>query len=170
MRSSVQHERRYRPWSRVTIPDLAPIAARERTATTAGMLAARAWLSARGLSVAGGMRWHAQILLDVTDQPALWELDQRVDTRFKIEISSDDWGYLFCHGGRASWIRVDDIPLVHGREDFKLLSSTPPLKDLGVLVRALESQYSIRFCRRNALVVTNLPGAEPEIRRWVESL
>lgn len=134
------------------------------------MLAARTWLSARGLSATGLLRWHAEILLDVIDQPAREQFDERVDTRFRIELYSEEWGFLFCHGGRASWIRVTDIPFMHGRDDFRLLGSIPPLEDLGLLVRSVETQHGIRFRRRNALVQTNLTGAELPIRRWVESL
>ena len=139
-------------------------------ATTAGMLAARSWLTSRGLASTGVLRWHAEILLDVVDQPAREQFDERSDTRFRIEIYSEEWGFFFCHGGQCSWIRVTDIPFVHGRDDFGLLGSTPGLRDLGTLLRSAEQKHAIRFRRRNASVNTNLPTAEPSIRRWVESL
>lgn len=134
------------------------------------MLAARAWFNARTLSAPGLLRWHAEILLDVVDQPAREKFDERTDTRFRIEIYSEEWGYLFCHGGSASWIRVTDIPFVHGRDDFRLLPLTPALKDIGSLLRTVEQRHAIQFRRRNAQVNTNIPNAEPSLRRWVESL
>lgn len=139
-------------------------------ATTAGMLAARSWLTSCGLTSTGVLRWHAEILLDVVDQPAREEFDDRFDTRFRIEIYAEEWGFFVCHAGQSSWIRVTDIPFVHGRDDFRLLGSTPSLRDLGGLIRSLERQHRIHFSRGNARVSTNLPAAEPSIRRWVESL
>jgi hypothetical protein len=158
------------PRSRNAIADRALVAAREDTSTTAGTLAARAWLHARGLSSMGVARWYAEILLDVVDQRAREQFDERVDTRFRIQIYCEEWGLMFCHAGRASWIRVTDIPFAHGHDEFGLLASTPPLKDLGVLLRAIEHQHVIRFRRPHAVVRTNLPRAEAAIRRWVESL
>lgn len=138
--------------------------------TTSGMLAARAWLDARALSAPALIRWHATIVLGIDDWTPDLELDETEDTRFRIEIYSEEWGYLFCHRGRASWIRVTDIPFVHGRDDFQLLRVSPPLKDLGRLLRSVEKQHGLRFERDHALVRTNLPNAEAGIRRWVQSL
>ena len=158
------------PRSRLTIIPWLPVANSHDTSTTAGVLAARSWLTARGLTANGLLRWHAEILLDVVDQPAREAYDERTDTRFRIDIYSEEWGFFFCHGGRASWIRVTDIPFVHGRDDFHLLEVTPALRDVGHFLRSLEHQHGIRFRRRNAVVHTNVPGAEASIRRWIESL
>src|SRR5438105_2591072 len=49
------------------------------TSTTAGMLAARTWLTARSLSAPGLMRWNAEILLDVVDEPAREPFDERFE-------------------------------------------------------------------------------------------
>jgi hypothetical protein len=138
--------------------------------TTAGMRAAQAWLSARGLSAPSLTRWHASILLGTEDRPPELELDERVDTRFRIEIYSEEWGYFFCHRGHASWIRVTDIPFVHGRDDFKLLPTTPSLENLGQLLRSLEQQHGLAFRRDQAVVRTNVAHAEAAIRQWVEAL
>lgn len=146
------------------------VATGQGSSTTAGMLAARTWLTARSLTAPTLTRWHATVSLGITDQRPTVELDERVDTRFRIEIYSEEWGYFFCHGGRASWIRVTDIPFVHGRDDFQLLAATPALKDLGQLLRRVEKQHGLRFRRDHALVRTNLAHAELEIRRWVLSL
>jgi hypothetical protein len=115
-------------------------------------------------------RWHANILLAPLDHEPAPDLDVSVDTRFRIEIYSEEWGYFFCHGGRASWIRVTDIAFVHGRDDFRLLASTPALDDLGQLLRTVERTHGLHFRREHALVRTNLAAAEASIRRWVQSL
>lgn len=138
--------------------------------TTAGALAASSWLSARSIGAGGLLRWNAEIALDVVDGPAPEEFDDHVASRFHIDIYSEEWGFYFCHGGRASWIRVTDIPFVHGRDDFAVLSATPPLDEIGSLLQALESRYTIAFRRDRALVRTNLPQAEAAIRAWVLSL
>ena len=137
---------------------------------TAGMLAARAWLAARQLQAPALGRWNATALLAPEDQPPAPDVDDRIDTRFRIEIYSEEWGYFFCHGGRASWVRVTDIAFAHGRDDFQLLPLTPALKDLGQLLRRIENQHAVRFRRELAHVVTNLAGAEPAVRQWVQSL
>ena len=138
--------------------------------TTAGMRAAQAWLAARGLSAPTLTRWHATIVLGTEDGAPALELDERVETRLRIEIYSEEWGYFFCHGGRASWIRVTDVPFVHGRDDFKLLAMTRSLEDLGTLVRSLEQQHGLVFRRDHAVIRTNVANAEVAIRQWVESL
>src|SRR5579863_8099104 len=113
--------------------------------STAGRLAAARWLEARALTAIGGARWHVEIALDVVEQPASPEYDERTATRFHIEIFSEEWGFFFCHGGRASWIRVTDVAFVHGRDDFGLLPATPALDDIGLLLRELEALHQLRF-------------------------
>lgn len=134
------------------------------------MRAAQAWLSGRGLSAPSLSRWHASILLGTEDRPPEPEFDERVDTRFRLEIYSEEWGYFFCHRGQASWVRVTDIPFVHGRDDFHLLPVTPALEDVGQLLRSLEQQHGLAFRRDHAVVRTNVANADPAIRRWIESL
>jgi hypothetical protein len=138
--------------------------------SSAGALAAASWLRQRGIPTAPAMRWHVEIAMDTSDAPARPDYDDRRATRFHVDIYSEEWGVFFCHGGRASWIRVTDIPFVHGRDDFALLCVTPALKDIGGLLRLVEQRNVIRFQRHLALVRTNLVGAEPAIRRWLESL
>ena len=135
------------------------------------MLAARSWLHARALTAPPGrLRWHVEITLAVIDGPCPEAFDENIDTRFRIEIYSEEWGFFFCHQRRASWIRVTDIPFVHGRDDFGLLGTTPGLKDIGALLRTIEATHQITFRRERALVRTNLEHAEPIIRRWVATL
>ena len=127
------------------------------------------WLGERGLP-APETRWYVEIALDVRDIPAPADYDERVDTRFHLEIYSEEWGYLFCHRGRLSRIRVTDIPFVHGRDDHRLLSTTQALGQIATLIRSLESQHGIAFRRDLALVQTDLANAELAIRAWVARL
>jgi hypothetical protein len=137
---------------------------------TAGRLAALAWMRARALTPPTLTPWHVEVSLDVRNAPAIREFDEHRDTRFHVEIYSEEWGVFFCHEGHASWIRVTDVPFVHGRDDFNLLSILPPLKDVGGLVRALERQHSIQFRREFALVRTNVPSAQAVVQAWVRTL
>ena len=148
------------------------VASRLALPRTAGSQAAQGWLAARGCATQGHAlsRWHATILLAPEDFTPMFDFDERVATRFRIEIYSEEWGYLFCHRGRGSWIRVTDIPFVHGRDDFGLVAATPALHDLGLLLRRVEADHQLHFRRDHALVRTNLAGSETAIRRWVETL
>ena len=125
-------------------------------ASTAGWTASAAWLDDRG--VAPVTRWSVTIELGV------------LDTRFRIEIYAEEWGYFFSHHGRASWIRITDVPFAHGRDDFGLLARTPALAEIGALLRALEQEHGVELDREHALVRTTLPSAEPAIRRWIRWL
>jgi hypothetical protein len=135
-----------------------------------GMLSAASWLRDRGVDSPGGRRWHFEVSLSTQDRPASPLYDDRIDTRFHIDIYSEEWGFFFCHGGRASWIRFTDVPFVHGRDDFALLAAIPPLVEIGGFLRNLEAIHQVVFRREHALIRTNLPSAAPVIRRWVESL
>src|SRR5438045_2501545 len=132
----------------------APSASSGENSSTAGMLAARAWLSARGVLSAGLSRWHADILLDVVDHPAREPFDDRIDTRFRIEIYAEEWGFFFCHAGLASWIRVTDIRFGHGRDDYGLLAGTPALKAIDRLLRSVDPRHALRFRRSIPRVLT----------------
>jgi hypothetical protein len=132
----------------------------------AGALAAGAWLAARGLARPPG-GWDVAIAVEVFDRPASPSLTNPAEARFELAISSTEWGFLFCHRGRLSWIRVTDVPYVHDRDDHELLRRVPPLRDVGSLVRSVEHRSAINFRRQHASISTNLPGAEPAIRAWV---
>lgn len=92
------------------------------------------------------------------------------DTRFHVHIYAEEWGYRFSHAGRASWIRVTDIPFVHGRDDFDLVAMTPPLENLGAFLRALEAEHGLTFRRAHAAIASTIPGAEGAVRKWIQSL
>lgn len=140
-------------------------------ATSLGVGEAHGWIKSLGLHAPpGAVRWHAEISLDVVDGPARIEFDDRVDTRFHIDVYSEEWGFFFCHAGRVSWIRITDIPFVHGRDEHQLLAQTPSLEHVGDLVRRLEAKHSVRFNRQHAIIRTNIAAAEPQIRRWLLTL
>ncbi|MDB4954969.1 MAG: hypothetical protein JWO36_2538 [Myxococcales bacterium] len=137
--------------------------------STAGRLASNAWLASRRL-IPTTNNWEVEIALQVGEQPATFEpLDHGI-TRFHLSVYAEEWGYFFSHDGRATWIRVTDIPFVHGRDDFKLLDATPPLREIGSLVRALEHQFNIKFQREHAAVRSDIVGGELAVGLWVASL
>ena len=140
-----------------------------RGSSTSGRNAAAEWLGDRGIQTVL-KRWHVEVSLATLDTPAPLHYDDRSDTRFHVDVYSEEWGFFFCHDGRASWIRITDIAFVHGRDDFGLLAQTPALADVGALMRTLEVRYKVGFRRKLALVRTNVPTSETEIRAWVESL
>ncbi len=145
-------------------------ASSERSWSSVGATAAATWLRARGLAAPGQSRWHVEVALDVVDVPAPADYDEATATRFHIDIYSEEWGHYFCHNGRSSWIRVTDIAFVHGRDDYQLLTLTPPLPDIGRLLRQLEQKYGVRFRRDHALIRTNVDRAEVAVRAWLEKL
>lgn len=145
-------------------------ASSERSWSSVGATAAASWARARGVHTTGISRWHVEIALDVVDGPAPAEYDEATSTRFHVDIYAEEWGHYFCHGGRSSWIRVTDIAFVHGRDDYQLLTVTPPLPDIGRLLRQLEQRYGVRFRREHALIRTNVASAEHAVRAWLATL
>jgi hypothetical protein len=133
----------------------------------AGALATGSWLAARGLLVPSRTPWEVTIALDVVDRPAQAVFSEARDIRFHVAIASTEWGFYFCHLGRASWIRVTDVPFVHERDDHALRVRVPPLRALGRLVRSLEDTYHVRFRREHAAIRSTIAGAEPAIWAWV---
>ena len=136
--------------------------------TTGGKAAAKL-LRERGVRLPA-TRWYVEISLDVRDLPAPADFDEQVDTRFHLDLYAEEWGYLFCHGGRVSRIRTTDIAFIHGRDDFRLLGQTPELPNIGGFLRGLEAEHQVAFRREHALVQTDLVDAIPAIRRWIQSL
>ena len=122
-----------------------------------GPLATAAWLLTRGL-LPSERNWYVEIEL----QAGL--------ARFEIEIFAEEWGIAFRHDGRASWIRITDIPFVHGSDDHDLLAKTTSLRDVGSVLRDVEKRYGLTFDRDAAVIRTNIANAEPEIREWVLTL
>lgn len=136
---------------------------------SAGALATAIWLSERRLWVSPSTPWDVSIALDVAGVHASTTA-AAIDTRLRISIASTEWGFFFCHHSGASWIRVIDVPFVHERDDFALRGRVPPLRDLGLLVRALEARHRLRFRRDHAAIRSTVPESEAAIREWVTDL
>jgi hypothetical protein len=109
-------------------------------------------------------------LLAADDATPLADLDDTIETRFRIEIYAEEWGVFFCHAGRVSWVRVTDVAFVHGRDDHGLLLVMPPLAQVGELLRRVERDHGVQFRRAVALLRSDLIDAEATLRRWVSSL
>jgi hypothetical protein len=133
----------------------------------AGMLAATAWLEARGLCQPIGWGWDVAIALDVIAGPASPSMTNPGSSRFHVAISATEWGFFFSHRGRASWIRVTDVPFVNECDDHGLVHEVPPLRELGRLVQIVEGRNGISFRRKHASVRSNLIDAELAIRGWI---
>lgn len=129
-----------------------------------GPLASAAWLVARELTPPRG-RWHVEVLLGTSPETP----DDNAPTVLRVELYSEEWGFFFRHDGKDSWIRVTDVPFVHGRDDHGLLVDTPALKNFGSFVRGLESRFSISFVPRAAAIRSSLPVADDTIRHWIET-
>jgi hypothetical protein len=129
-----------------------------RTFLNTGVIASAAWLVARDVLPAE-TRWSVEIALATSDDRA----------RFAIEIFAEEWGISFRLDDRTSWIRVTDVPFVHGRDDFELLRRTPRLEALGTLMRALEEEHGVRFVREKPSVISSF-GCEDVISAWAKSL
>jgi hypothetical protein len=137
--------------------------------STLGSRAATDWLTARKIPRPDS-RWSVEIAMDVRDTPAVAKFDERRATRFHLDIYSEEWGFLFCHGGRLSRIRITDIAFIHGRDDHKLLPATPTLANVSWLVQIVEREHGVKFRRDLALIQTDLAQAEPAIRQWLLGL
>jgi hypothetical protein len=125
-------------------------------------MASAAWLVARGLTPPPG-RWHVEILLSTSRHPP----DDDTPTVLCLELFSEEWGFWFRHDGKTSWIRITDLPFVHGRDDHNLLASAPALKSFGSLVRAIERRFDIGFVTKAAEIRSSLVDAGPVIRAWI---
>jgi hypothetical protein len=129
-----------------------------------GPLASAAWLVTRGL-VSREPRWYVEVTIPTSQMRA----DEDTGTALRFELYSEEWGFWFRHDDKVSWIRVTDVPFVHGRDDHGLLAQTPALKNLGWLVSELERRFQVSFVREAAMIRTSLFGAEPTIREWLQS-
>lgn len=129
-----------------------------------GPLATAAWLLARGLA-SPDPRWFLEVTLDVS-RPAS---DGDETTQLRIELYSEEWGFWLRRDGKVSWVRVTDVPFVHGRDEHALLRDTPALKNIGRLVRALEERFGVQFDRGAPSIRTSLVDAEPAVREWIAS-
>jgi len=147
-------------------PSVHPIGTPKGLSPGSGSLAVAGWLAARGIYPPYGRTWRVHIALETLDRPASFLANA---TRFHVTIDPDSWRYVFAHDDRTSTIHVTNLANAVDRDEHRLLASTPALKNLGTLLRDLESRYRIFFQRRHAAIRTDLPGSEPMIRAWISS-
>ena len=114
--------------------------------------------------------WYVEIALDAIARPAAVTYSGDSDTRFHLNVYPEEWGIFFCHGSRASWIRVTDQPFVHGRDDYALIAELPELAEIGALVQVLEGRYGMVFQRDQALIRTNMTDGNSAVSKWLSSL
>lgn len=136
---------------------------------TMGSVDSSDWLKQLGIR-AIDQHWFVEVALGVDDTPLAepWRGDR--DTRFHIYIYPQEWGFLFSHAAQVSWIRVADRSYVHGRDDYDLVTNTPPLRELSAFARDLERKHQLAFRRDHVLVRTNLPAIDEQVRDWAAAL
>lgn len=135
-----------------------PIGTPQGSSPNTGPLAAASWLIARDL-VPPPAKWFVTITFPTRD-----------GAQFDLEILSEEWGFRFERQSRVSWIRITDIAFAHGHDDHQLLAHTPPLKNIGALLRSLEKTHDVRFELDAPIVRTNLDGADRAIATWIRTL
>jgi len=136
--------------------------------TTRGAQAAYSWVRERKLG--SSKPWFIEVALDVADRPVSVTYNGDTDTRFHLNVYPEEWSVYFCHGSRASWIRVTDQPFIHGRDDHELLAHLPDLDKIGYFMLTLEQRYRVKFRREHALIRTNLVGGQKALRDWLASV
>jgi hypothetical protein len=142
-----------------------PIGTPRALMANTGPLASAAWLVHRDV-FPNDPKWSVEIVLVPEGEQVL----DGATTSFQLAIYAEEWGFSFSHGSSLSWIRVTDVPFVHGRDELQLLAATPPLKRIGELLYQIERRFGLRFDRPRATIRTTIAGAEPKIRAWLESL
>lgn len=125
-----------------------------RVFTTLGAEAADRWRLALGFPTVP--HWFAEIAIE-----------DEGGSRFELHVYGEEWGFAFSHAGRTSWIRVTDVPFVHGRDEYALLPKTPDLLAIHMLLVQLESDHKLAFRLEAAGVRTNVPDCEDLIRNWL---
>jgi hypothetical protein len=103
-------------------------------------------------------RWHVEVLLEAS-----------AGSQFHLNVYAEEWGFAFHHARRSSWIRVTDIPFVHGRDDFGFVRKPPALEALGGFLLDLEREHGIKLIRSTAAVRSNLNNATAAVRRWLQA-
>jgi hypothetical protein len=116
---------------------------------------AAAWLRMLGLHEPG--RWHVEVALQAS-----------AGSQFQLNVYAEEWGFAFSHARRSSWIRVTDVPFVHGRDDFGLIRRLPALAALGTFLAELESEHEIKLLRSSVRVRSNVQHATAAVRRWLQ--
>jgi len=129
-----------------------------------GPLASAAWLNARGL-LPREAKWFVEIEL-----PAKGKSEHEILAKLLLEVYAEEWGFRFERDRRVSWIRVTDVPFVHGRDDHGLLVKIPRLERIGHLVRAIEGEHKIEFERKRPTIRSNVPDNTGVIPSWIAEL
>jgi hypothetical protein len=132
-------------------------------------MASASWLIARGL-YPKEPKWFVEIDLHAAPRRADTSDADGEPTLFRIEIYAEEWGFLFRHGGRLSWIHVTDTRFAHGRDEYELLADAPRLTRVGALLKDLEARFAIRFDRAHPTVRTNIENADELIASWAVGL
>ena len=127
-------------------------------------MASASWLVARDLYPTVP-RWFVEVDFTVQTDDAT-----TTPTRFRLEIYAEEWGFVFSHSGRVSWIRVTDTRFVHGRDDHELIDAAPKLTAIGPFLKKLEARFGIRFDRKRPAIRTNIKNAEEQITSWAVGL
>ena len=130
--------------------------------TTLGARASDRWLRERGFDASPNPRWYVEITLHPQEIAE--------DATFELNLYPEEWGYMFRRGAQVSSIRITDVPFVHGRDEHRLLGSTPPLEEIGTLIALLEKRHAITFQRTQASVRSNLTRAASIVRAWLNTL
>jgi hypothetical protein len=146
-----------------------PIGTPPGLSSNTGPLACAAWLVDRGLSAAP-VSWTIVIAFDAAGDAKIDSFDEATATRFQLELFPEEWGFRFCHRGRASWIRITDIAFAHGRDEHELLAERPRLKDIGQILRRLESRHEIAFDRTRPLIDSTIAESDQPLRIWAATL
>ena len=115
-----------------------------------------AWLRMRGLQETP--RWHVEVVLEAS-----------AGSQFHLNVYAEEWGFAFHHARRSSWIRVTDIPFVHGRDDFGFVRQPPTLEAISSFVIDLEHEHGIKLIRSTVAVRSNLNNATSAVRRWLQA-
>jgi hypothetical protein len=123
---------------------------------TLGAQSAHRWLET--LALPALPRWFVEVTLPADK-----------DTRLDLNIYAEEWGYVFHHAERTSWIRITDVAFVHGRDDFGLLDTTPDLMSIHGFLVEIASRHDIAWKHDHAKIRTNLPRAGDTIRQWLDS-
>ena len=141
-----------------------PIGTPNGLSPNTGPLASAAWLIARGL-LPKAPKWFVEIEL-----PASGNSDRAQSGKLFLEVYAEEWGYRFEYDERVSWIRVTDVPFVHGRDEHGLLAKTPRLEQISALIRDIEQAHAINFERQHAIVRSNVPDDDGVIATWIKKL
>ena len=129
--------------------------------TTAGALAARAWLEASGLDVGKQRQWWVEIAIPCQLHAA---------TSLEIAIYPVEWAVKFRHLGKLSHVRVTDEKFTTGPDELELFPLVTELSQVGRIASTLSARHGIQLLRDKAAVRSNVPRASTAVRTWLALL